>query len=316
MSMSLDRALRTVQHAAYNDASVPALDIVNEAGIRLFSMHPWRFLNKPPVQLSLRAPISFTGATYTEATKTLSGLSISAYSHANGDSLSISSGTGASVRDYTIVSATATAAVLSESIGSGADGKSDIAGTINAGRAVVLPSDFGAQLKLVTTGGLTQHISFTSQQRLIQARSRTPSPPLGVYWASIFTAKDLTTAGGAPTYRLELYPDGTAADPDFLTVSYQVAWEDVTEDAQVISIPWYTHPIYTQILRAITRGYEEEEQATVDDHIDRIKASSAWFDATSNDGLVQPDVGELQGGNEMFHSQEWWPYPTEYVADP
>jgi len=316
MVMTLERALRTVTHAAYNDASVPALDLVNEAGQRLFSMHPWRFTMKPPVQLTLRAPVSFTGGTYTELTKTISGLSLSAYDFANGDSFSLTSGTGANVRDYVIADKTSTTLVLSESIGSAADGLTDIAGTINAGRAIVLPSDFGAELRMVTTGGLTQHIAFTTQQRLLEARSRTPAPPLGVYWAAIFTAPDLTSAGGSPTPRLELYPDGTAVDYDFLTCSYRIAWSELTEDAKIISIPPYVEPLYTQLLRAIVKGYEEEEEGTVEDRINALTQSATFFNAISEDGLLQPDVGELTGGNESFASQEWWPYPTEYVADP
>lgn len=316
MVMTLERALRTASHAAYGDASVPPLDAVNEAGQRLYHLHPWRFTMKPPVQLSLRAPVAFTGGTYTDATKTISGLTLTGYSFANGDQVSITSGTGANVREYTIASATTTTLVLSESIGSAADGQVDIAGTVKAGRAVILPSDFGAELRMVTTGGLTQHIALTSQERLIQARSRSPSPPLGVYWAAIFTAPDLTSAGGAPTHRLELYPEGTAVDYDFLTCSYRIAWAELTEDAKIISIPAYVEPLFTQLIRAVVKGYEEEEEGGVEDRINALAQSVTFFNAITEDGLLQPDLGELAGGNEQFYGQEWWPYPTEYVADP
>jgi hypothetical protein len=316
MVMTLERALSIVTHAGYNELSLPPLDYVNEAGKRLLSMHPWRWTIKPPVQIGLRAAEAFTGGTYTDATKTISNLTLS-YTHANGDNVSITSGTGATVRDYTIASSTSTTLVLSESIGSGADGQTDIAGTINAGRAIVLPSDFGQGLTgYVTTQGLTQHIMLTSQQLLVQARTRQPAPPLGVYWASIFTAPDLSATGGAPTYRLEIYPDATAVHADFITVSYRIAWTDLTEDAKIISIPPWIEPLFTSIVRRVTRGYEEEEQGTVDQRIDELRVSSTFSDLVAYDGLIQPNYGELGQGDEQWYGQDWWPYPTQYVADP
>jgi len=319
MVMTLERAMRTVTHAAYGDPSVHPLDIVNEAGIRLMSMHPWRWAVKPPVQISLRAPITFTGATWTEATLTLSGLTLTGYVFANGDSMTISSGTGATARDYTLVSANVAggSVVFSETLGAAADGNADMAGTLNASQAVVLPSDFGMGITAyVTTQGLTQHLSLCSQQTLVSARSKTPSPPIGVFWGSVFTAPDLSTAGGVPTNRLEIYPEGDAGDADFITISYRLAWSDLTEDAKVISIPPYIEPLFTAMLRGVTRGYEEEEQGTVEDHMDRIMQGSTFMTSCINDGLVQPNTGELTSGNENMYGQEWWPYPTGYTADP
>jgi len=87
--------------------------------------------------------LSISDATWSEATLTLTKASgFSSYSFEEGDEVTVSGGTGVTAGDYVIASATSDSLVLEESIGSGADGQSDISlSQIFNPRFFELPSD-------------------------------------------------------------------------------------------------------------------------------------------------------------------------------
>ena len=77
-------------------------------------------------------PYAATGATYTESTKTITKTSGFATTIPAGSVAYVTSGTGATVGEYQVASATADTVVLTTSIGSAADGQTDIAVTVVA----------------------------------------------------------------------------------------------------------------------------------------------------------------------------------------
>ena len=79
-----------------------------------------------------KAPIPFTGATWAEAGKTITKTGFFAeYSFVSGDYVIIASGTGATAGRYAVASKTsANVIVLATSIGAGADGQTNIVGTL------------------------------------------------------------------------------------------------------------------------------------------------------------------------------------------
>lgn len=319
MVLTLERALSVVKHAAYNDTSVPSKDIVDEAAVRLLQMHQWRCTIKPPRHVGVRAAISFTGATWTSATRTLTKASaFTTYTHAPGDPMTIDAGATASFRAYEVQEkVSANAVILAEDIGA-TDGSTDIGGTLNANRAVILPSDFGWGLKSLVAANSSVTLNtfeWSSMEKLAELRSGFPLTPIGLYHGALWQAHNISTAGGAPAWRLELWPYPTEADPDLFLVSYRVKWSRPSVDAGTLPIPEILEPLFIQILRAVTRGYEEEEEATVEDRIDRLKGSSLFMDTVNADGLMQPTMGPLPYGNEGAMSS-WEIEPTAYAEDP
>lgn len=76
--------------------------------------------------------ISLTGATWTESSKTITKTgAFASYVFSSGDTLTITGGTGATTGTYYVASRTSDdAVVLTASIGSGADGQTNIAGSL------------------------------------------------------------------------------------------------------------------------------------------------------------------------------------------
>lgn len=318
MALTLERALRTVQHAAYNDTSVPAKDIVDEAAVRLLGMHQWKSTLRPPRHLGVRASISIDNGTWTTATRTLTKASaFTSYTHAPGDTISISAGTNASLRDYEIQEKTdANSIIIAEDIGA-TNASADIDGTVNANRAAILPSDFGSGLKAIGAGSSVtmQCFEWASMEEITQLRTTGTLNPVGLYRGALWQADNISTAGGSPCWRLELWPYPTAADPDLFLVTYRKKWSRPSIDAATLPIPEILEPLYLQLLRAVTRGYEEEDAGTVEDFVDRLRQSSLFADAITQDGLMQPSGGPLRWGNEGAMGT-WEVEPTAYVEDP
>lgn len=85
----------------------------------------WHFARRP-VRITFTRT-AFTGMSYTDSTKTLTTTGVST-TLPLGARLYITGGTGATTGEYAVQSTTATTMVLSSSIGSSADGQTDIAG--------------------------------------------------------------------------------------------------------------------------------------------------------------------------------------------
>lgn len=312
MVYTVARALSVVQHAGYGSTSQPPRDYVNEAGWRLFSMREWAWAQVPPTHVSVRGPLSFTGAAWTASTKLLSVAGgWTGYTHAPGDTLTITDGgTGASLRDVTIEEKLNDNGVrLKESISD--SNQTGIAGTTNANRAIILPSDYGGQLRaMAATSGRTVSVSLVSQQELMMLRAVATVPTVGNYAAALYQAEDLTTGGGPPQPRLELWPYPAAASANIFTITYSVAWRPRELDSDILSLPQWIEPLYTAVLRAVVGGYEDEEAGNVEARMAQVLQGPTFYDAVRHDSLVQPTTGYIgRGGAEQvgaWSQQGWW----------
>lgn len=315
MAFTVQKALEIVRHAGYSSTSLPALDYVNEAGRRLCMMRPWWWMQAPPITLGVRAPFSITGATWTEATKTLGlAAAFTDYVHAHGDVIDITAGTSTTLRQYVIEERLSANGVrLSESIGASA---SAVAGTVLASSAVIMPSNFGGQLNAyTTTSNINEVLSLVSQQELINLRAGFNLPSAGHYVGAMFVGMNLTLAGGDPSYRLELYPRPTAANPDLFTLSYQYAWKAAETDTSRLRLPEWIDSLFVEVLRAVVNGYEAEESGSVTDRLNAVRTGATYHDAVAHDSLMQPTFGRLGGGAEMVGAGGWSLFPDTPVAD-
>jgi hypothetical protein len=319
--LTLERALRIVNHAAYNNSGIPPKDIVDRAAARLLKMHPWRCTLCPPRHLGVRASISIDNGTWTTATRTLTKTgAFTSYTHAPGDMFSLTAGTAATLRDYEVQEKVSSdAIILTEDCGA-TNGSADLDGTLNANRAAILPSNFGYRLNAYAAASTLAHNSLrlVDHQLLADLRSSAIVQPVGLYSGSLYQSHNVSAAGGSPAWRLELWPYPAAADPDIFLVSYDVAWSAPSVDSAVLPIPSILEDLFISLLRAITRGYEEEEEGTVEDRVDRLRQSSTFYEATLADGLSQPDYGPIRGGAEEQAMGGGWggPEASDYVEDP
>lgn len=268
------------------------LMLVNQTGRHLVGMHQWMFLKRPSVRLTARASITLTGATWTEATKTLAETgAFASYTFLAGDQLRVTDGTGATTGYARLASRVSDDAItLESSIGPDA---ADIDGTLSLA-SCALPSDFGAILSLKAGVGFQEDINLTSLEVIEDLRAD-PASTTGSYYMAALAFGQLA-AGGVPVPRLELWPEPASADTEKFRLSYRAAWQAVATDTQVLAIPEHTEALYLTLLRAFARGYEEEEGATLSQRLGEIQGGAVFAAARKHDGSQQRSYGPLRGG--------------------
>jgi hypothetical protein len=320
MVLAFQTVLEDVAHALGGPlhSSLSPARIVNDAGQMLVSMHRWKFLERPAVQLDLRGTVTITSGTWTEATRTLTKASgFTNYSWLAGDRIEIESGTGATAGFYAVESRTsANAIVLATSIGSGADAQTDIAATLEL-PSVALPSDFGSVLDLKLTEGFLQSAEPTDLGTLNALRSA--SDAFGSTWALYYAVAygASPVPGGPPVPRLELYPVQDENETAGLTLMYRAGWPSIFSEGsaglteQIIPIPeWLEFP-FRQLVRAMALGYEESD---VKPMAVRIGEVLPLFEmAKAYDGSVQQDLGPVEGGAIARH---YYATPNQFLMTP
>lgn len=273
-------------------------DIINEAGRLLVQMHPsagWKFLERPVHYASFIAPADITGATWTESSKTLT--KTSAFTNAlPGDPVQITDGTGATTGMYVVASRTsANAVVLTTSIGSAADGQTDIAATLTYPYAL-LPSDFG-QLVAYDYNNLNGEFRFTDFHGLLSVRTQNVSPA-GVTWGCIVHPTQTSSAAAPANPRIELAPTPTAAVASALALTYRAGWTELTYStgSEIPNIPPYMDPLLRELVACVAQGYEEADNASLSARLDEIQNGPVFRNAVRYDSMRQPDYGEMYGG--------------------
>jgi len=285
-----------IEHTLSGPLSMPSvLELANQAGEHLVGMHQWMFLRRPPVRLATRASITLTGSTWTESSLALVEASAYAsYTFLQGDEVEITAGTGANLGHYKLASkANNNGVVLETSIGSAADGNSDITGTLTLW-GVALPSDFGNILELTSGDGLQNYVQLTTMDEIARLRSDTVSTSGTLYRAAISYGQAL--AGGAPVPRLELWPQPPSADPNGILLNYRAGWVEPTSDSVQFNLPRYVESLYIALLRAFARGYEEEDEGTLSQRLAEIEFGAVMAGAKRRDGGVQRSYGAMSGG--------------------
>lgn len=287
--------------------------VINDAGKYLFSMHSWRWRDRPVAPLSYIAPISIANATYTESTKTITKTSgFTSYTFRNAELFEVTDGTSATEAEYAITSRTsANAIVLGQSIGSGADGQTDIDGTINFPYCV-LPSDFGDG----------QIVALAHQNNIV--RGVIPASLSYVRWLrynSVYDSTDLYYSVSYPTQTstsvvpanplLEIYPTPTAAENSVLMLTYKSGWVTLEDEDAVANVP----SGYEYILKRLVKAFSQEAMSSDNSMIQAIESSIEFLKLKRMDGGTQASLGKIEGGAAMPKRRDYYQWDFS-VSDP
>lgn len=276
-------------------SNLTALGIINEAGRHLCSMHEWNWLARPGYHLSFRAPIEITTGIWTVATKTLTETgAFTDYTFLNGDVYEATGGSATTEGFYRIASRTNANSIVLETAPS-ANNQTDFTGSIILG-GVVLPSDFAEVISIHATNSLVSALQPTSIDYINQLRTNSVFVGAWIRWYAINWGADVTTAGGSPSPRLEVYPVPTAAGADELTLFYRAGWQEVSGSSTNIPVPPWMESFYIQVLRAFARGYEEEDVMPLTKRLDILRTSSMFDELKRRDGNQQTNLGPMRGG--------------------
>jgi len=272
-------------------------DIVDEAGYHLVNLHPWKWLAKRNIQLSLRPKETFTSATWTQSTLTLSSISPALTATAiQGDTVEITGGTGASAKLYEIdfdTTPTTTSVVLKESIGSGADTQTDITGNF-PNNLVELPTCMRDARSISATDAVINGLRWTTPEDLL--RKRTSQVDVSSSWNYYGF---VNYVGKPPRPALEVWPTTTENDPKAFTMFYREGWVPGTSDLDVLPIPPYMRTCLFRLCRIFALGYEEGDEAgkkSIDMLLFEFSESPILKEAMMRDGIIQPTMGPLRGG--------------------
>lgn len=307
MTLQVQEALQHIRHTLAGELSsdLSPITILNEAGEWLVTTHQWRWLERPSVTLNTRGTFSATNATWAPTTLNLSAASaFTNYTFVDGDRLKVTAGTGVTTGWYNIASKTnANDIVLESSIASTAP--TDVAFTVYPS-SLILPSDFKEIVDIQPTQGLVNAANLTTTSYINQLRTNEVAIGNMVYWLAITWGANATTVGGRPTPRLEIYPTPTSNSVDEFTLFYRAGWPTVSADDVFIEIPDYLNMIYIHAVRAVARGYEEEDQqpgrygrsqpGNALERLQAIRNTTPFVDAIRRDSQSQSTRGAMQGG--------------------
>lgn len=291
-------------------------ELANFAGQHLMSSWQWQWAEGRSIEIRPRASTVLQGATWTEATRTLTLIGAFVdYSFLSADTIDVTDGTGATTGRYEVESRTDDdSIVLRTSIGPAADGQTDIEATL-ANDQVALAPDFDVRqiTAYAVSNGLIGTMEFVTSQTMLDVRSSNPATTTVGFWALLRHVRGVN--GGQPVPRLELAPHAAGSDQR-LVLFYRGGWKAPATDDEVISIPDWLNLLYIEMFKAVLKGEEKPELGSIDDRLAALRQGVIWYDAIRRDSQMQTDYGRSVGGwMEAPLGRGWGRYdtPTELL---
>jgi hypothetical protein len=189
---------------------------------------------------------------------------------------------------------------------------------VNTVEWIALPTGFielisfaprGLDSRAATTGSNSGRFFAVSAQEIYDKREVAGDDvqnPTAATWDSIpegafyFAITYYSAAGTAvPVPRMELFPcpvnsggSGSSHEVSDCKISmvYRRSWTQIQEssgDDSVFVLPQWLEPLYLQMIRAFTRGYEEEDIATTNARIAEVAAGPLFMTAVQRDSLIE-----------------------------
>lgn len=160
---------------------------------------------------------------------------------------------------------------------------------------VAMPSDFKSLNAIWPDDAVNATFRLTTPTELARLREYEISIAAAYYGALVYPSQaNVTSHQTVP--RLELYPTPSATTSGALHIWYTRAWTVIDDATDVPNFPAYMETLYTQLVRAFARGYEEDDAASLDERITAIRNGPIFEACVSQDGMTQTDYGELRGG--------------------
>lgn len=267
--------------------NLDAVNVLNQAGEHLHSMHPWRWAQGRSALLSTRGTISGTSASWTASSLTLTKASaFTNYTFVDGDEIEITAGSGTE-GFYEIASRTSANAIVLSSSLSGSN-QTDISFALQP-YSIDLPDDLRDIISIQGTDTVGRHLTLTSLAEVLRAREN--AGPNNIHWYGA-----VSYAGSPPAPILEIGPGAGDNATGAFRIFYRSRWLALRTDSTTVDVPEFCDALLIQIVRAFARGYVREDQGSLDARLAEIHAGPIFQAAKRSDGNVQPTYGKLRGG--------------------
>lgn len=157
---------------------------------------------------------------------------------------------------------------------------------------ITLPADLTEITEVQAGGGL--YVRAVDLEELDEYRLNRRSAPPG-YVIALAWPLDQTT--GVPTARLEVFPTPAENEPDAVRMAYTGGWVDIADgdpDGKRIAVPAFIEPLYLEVLDAVMRGYDEENQGGFGVRLAAVTAGPVYRNAVAADIAFQRSAGALE----------------------
>lgn len=191
-----------------------------------------------------------------------------------------------------------------------------------------LPLDVMDIVSLRRPGTFVRKVQFVSVEQIHNIKGVTQTTT-GWYWGAVRWLPVDGDPSEEPRPHLYLHP--TPTSPDELELIYRSEWPELTKEEDILPMPRWVHPLFTEIFRQMVLGYEEHEGGTVAARLQGLRESDLFRYIRSRDGSLVPSIGVHTGGagqrNSRFGSShggygsyggiygESLPWPTEQIND-
>ena len=321
MALSVQNCLDHIEHTLGGPLpqEIGGIKLINQAGDFLVSANPWKWLENVQHKANLRGQVAITGATPSTKTLTKTG-AFANYEFVDGDMYEVTSGTNAILGFYRVTGRTSDNAITLESDYFTSASGTDQAGTLHTG-ALALPADFRDLIGVNSSSGLLKGISLVTHTELLERRASSYTTTSGNYYAAIVHPQTtgLASSTGAPTPRLEIWPTPGANETAAMTFIYRAGWVECVNDTDLIRVPSYLELPFLEIVRALARGWEEEDQGSISVRLSQVMSGPLMIVAKERDDMTQPDYGRLRNGaadSVLVGSARSWDFNTQGAPTP
>lgn len=296
MVLTVQKLEQWIHHALDNAPGAPisSRELVNQAGEWFCSVNSWRF-NQRRIQLNIRQSVAFTGAAYTDSSRTVTLASaFDDYTFLAGDILEID-------QDSEISGSPLEAVVSSKTDGDNIVLVSALGGDVTSfsgtlpNNILALPGDLRDVIAIATNTDTLPGFRWTDQEDMAYNRvGRRLFENFGLRGAIY----GYQTTTGKVEYRLELDPNQSAST-DRLEVRYISGWKRVTTDTEELPLPadGWLDGLFTQAVIAWAQGLDAEDEAPLYARLDALSQSFMWSSHVARDGAIQSDMGPIRGSD-------------------
>lgn len=159
---------------------------------------------------------------------------------------------------------------------------------------VDIPDDVGEILSIESSDNSSfRAINLTTLDEVNNIRGSIAG--LGQYWCSVVYSEP-GPSGEASRPRLEIAPTPGTTEVNAYSMFYRARLLPVSDDFQMIPLPWFMTALWWEVLRSVAQGTYEEMHGTVTDRITKVIVGPIMDLAVQQDGRIQTTAGKLRGG--------------------
>jgi hypothetical protein len=157
---------------------------------------------------------------------------------------------------------------------------------------VELPANLITLTEVQRTNSLSFWMEPTSLARILQLRTS----GVGASNVHYYAVGHRLDTNSIPRPILELWPTPGAGSGGELTIDYRAGWAMLFDDSDIVQIPPMIEPLYTETVRAVAKGYDEDDGGNVSERLAAVRGGVLFEAARRQDVTVQSQYGAIEGG--------------------